>query len=111
MNKLICNVCGRKFQERVPMDTCRDCVKHPISPVTISTGEAMWQSIAPAAVKCHDDGRKPGIHAIYNDPKAFCASKVGLWIAGPSRVGKTWLAYRCLRTFARTGKSDLYYSL
>ena len=65
----------------------------------------MWQSVAPAAVECHDDGRNPGIHALYNDPKAFCASKVGLWIAGPSRVGKTWLAYRCLRTFARTGKS------
>ena len=104
-HQLICNVCGRKFQEFVQMDTCLDCVKHPISTVTIRTGEALWQSVAPAAARCQDDGRKPGIHTIYNDPKAYCYPKIGLWIVGPARVGKTWLAYRCLRTFARIGLS------
>ena len=103
MLKLTCEKCGGKFQYARQIPLCMGC--QPPPPSVIATGEANWQALAPASAKVQDDLRKPGANAVFNDFARFCAPKLGLWMTGPSRAGKTWLAWRVLRVQARLGKS------
>jgi len=101
--KLTCSNCSARFLEWSKKELCWNCRPHQVGQATIANGEATWQSLAPAAVKCQDDLRKPDANRIFNDLAAFCSPKSGLFISGPSRAGKTWLAWRTLRVQARAG--------
>lgn len=103
MLKLTCVKCGGRFQYARQIPLCMAC--QPPPPSVIATGEANWQALAPESAKVQDDLRKPGANAIFNDFSGFCAPMRGLWITGPSRAGKTWLAWRVLRVQSRLGRS------